>query len=221
MPIKKHVIVSSLISWALWEISESYQELCGMLPLDDHDRDHLSSVNHDKKRREYLAGRMAVKDLLIQRHLAFNGIYKDEWGKPHLLDSPFHISISNTYPYAVAMLNQKSPAGIDMEKTDPKFLKIRHKFLNPEELDRAGDNLVALNIHWCAKEALYKVFGKKSLSFQKHILIDPFKLGASGMLNGQIAVGGIAEKHRLEYLQWNGYIICYNVPSFYSKAGIG
>ena len=211
MPIKKQVHVSHFISWAVWEITESYQELREMLALDDHDRDHLSRVTSDKKKKEYLAGRMAVKELLIQRDLKFNGIYKDEWGKPHLLDSPLYISLSNTYPYAVAMLNKQSPAGIDMEKTDPKFLKIRFKFLNPMELALARENPLSLNILWCAKEALYKVFGKKSLSFRNDILIKPFDSGTSGILNGQITVGSFTEKHRLEYLQWNGYVICYNV----------
>lgn len=211
MPIRKHVNVSHSISWAVWEITESYDELCDMLALDGHDRDHLSGVKSAKKKKEYLAGRMAVKNLLIHRDVEFNGIYKDEWGKPHLLDSPSNISISNTYPYAVAMLNQQSPAGIDMEKTDPKFLKIKHKYLNHLELDQAGNDLLALNILWCAKEALYKVVGKKRLSFRNDIQIEPFDLGVSGMLNGQIAIGDFKEKHRLEYVQWHDYIICHNL----------
>ncbi len=210
MPVRKRARVSESVSWAIWEITESYGELFEGLPLDKLDEDQLSLVNNKKKRKEYLAGRMAVKDLLMQRGLHFQGISKDEWGKPYLLDSQHHISISNTFPYAVAMFNQNRPAGIDMEKTDPKFLKIAHKFLNQEELNLAGENILALNILWCAKEALYKVFGKKRLSFRRDILIDPFELHDSGLLTGQIEVGGFRENHHLEYLRWGNYIICYN-----------
>jgi len=211
MPIKKHVTVSANSSWAIWEITESYDELSKMLALDHQDLHQLSRVNRDMKRKEYLAGRLAVKELLIRAGLPFHGIYKDEWGKPHLLDSSFHVSISNTFPFAVAMLDQNAPAGIDMEKANSKFLKIRHKFLNANELDYSGENILSLNILWCAKEALYKVFGKKSLSFRNDIAIDPFQTAASGRLNGQISFENFKQDHQLEYQQWGDYVICFSL----------
>jgi len=211
MPIKKYVEVSTDISWAIWEITEEEEELRDRLELNNHDRTHLSSIRHPKKTKEYLAGRMVLRHLFRSLKLGFPGIYKDQWGKPHLLNHTFQISISNTYPYAIAMINQSNPAGIDMEKTDPKFLRIKHKYLNRQELEMAGDDLRLLNIMWCAKEALYKVFGKKRLSFRENITIKPFWAQSKGQLSGAISIGGNMEEIKLEYLNWGNYVICYRI----------
>ena len=78
-------------------------------------------------------------------------------GAPFLACVPLYISISHTKDY-VAVILDKRPTGIDIEYRSDRILKIRSRFMNPEE--EAGIDLEHevehLLIHWCAKETLFK-----------------------------------------------------------------
>ena len=61
------------------------------------------------------------------------------------------------------------------------ILKIAHKFVNDEELERLqkidiNDYIKKLTVKWGAKEAIFKIKNEKGISFKDHIQVAPFEL---------------------------------------------
>jgi 4'-phosphopantetheinyl transferase len=76
--------------------------------------------------------------------------------------------------YVAAVINPSSAVGIDMEKMSDKLQRTARKFLSAPEFTHANNELPALCAYWCAKEAVYKQYGKKKISFKDDISILEF-----------------------------------------------
>ena len=73
-------------------------------------------------------------------------------------------------------------AGIDIEYRSDRVLKIRSRFMNPEEeasLDREHE-AEHLLLHWCAKETLFKMIGREEVDFLKHLHVRAFPYAEEG-----------------------------------------
>lgn len=162
---------------------------------------------HPKKKLEFFASRRLMQHMCEELGVAFNGIKKDEFGKPHLIESSHHVSISHSYPYVVCAVNPKTSCGIDIESVRPQLLKIRHKFLNQDELDYCGEDLQRLCLHWSAKEALYKLFGRKRLLFAEQMAVNSI---SDQKMEGQIMVEGNVDNYPLKYEYFLEYLIVYS-----------
>ncbi len=157
----------------VWELTESAETLHKMLPAAA-DLAEFSGISHPQKKREWLAGRVLLARVVDEAGEVFQGTWKDEHGKPFLIDSNHFISLTHTLDYVAAVIHPTLPVGIDMEKTDAKLRRTARKFLNESELEEAGDSLSRLCTYWCAKEALYKLNGRNKVSFKEDIMIEPF-----------------------------------------------
>ena len=91
-------------------------------------------------------------------NLNYQGIKKDNNGKPHLINSRYHISISHKFPYVSVIFDTKK-CGVDIERIDEKVRKIKSKFLSEDEELIVGENLKKLVEYWSMKETAYKVEG--------------------------------------------------------------
>ena len=137
---------------------------------------------------EWQAGRALVKILMERQGLAFNGVTKDEFGKPFPIGCRYQLALSHSYPYVAALLDKDRPVGIDIEQPKSKLLRIAPRILDKNEMENAGDNLIKHCIYWCAKETLIKVHGKKDLTLTEHLKISPFQLSQEGNIIGRIIV---------------------------------
>ncbi|MDW3209742.1 MAG: 4'-phosphopantetheinyl transferase superfamily protein [Reichenbachiella sp.] len=185
-------------------LAEITSEKDEILSHDHADLDHL----HPKKRLEFLASRQLIKQMCTKLNIPYQGIEKDEFGKPHLIDSSYQISISHSYPMVACAIHPSQPCGIDIESSRPQLLKIRHKFLNPEELIYCGDDLKKLCLHWSTKEALYKIHGRKTLIFAEQLAI--LKI-TSEEIQAQIIIDETADNFILNYEYFLEYFLVYNV----------
>lgn len=147
----------------VWKMEESSDEFLGML---EHKADYssfLERVSVEKRRQERLASRVLLKELLGEEVR----VDYHSTGAPFLACVPLYISISHTKDY-VAVILDKRPTGIDIEYRSDRILKIRSRFMNPEE--EAGIDLEHevehLLIHWCAKETLFKIIGQREWTFK-------------------------------------------------------
>ena len=147
----------------VWKMEESSDELLGML---EHKADYssfLERVSAEKRRQERFASRVLLKELLGEEAR----VDYHSTGAPFLACVPLYISISHTKDY-VAVILDKRPTGIDIEYRSDRILKIRSRFMNPEE--EAGIDLEHevehLLIHWCAKETLFKIIGQEGVDFK-------------------------------------------------------
>jgi phosphopantetheinyl transferase len=88
--------------------------------------------------------------------------------------------------------------GIDIEQVHPRLHKVAHKFMNPREGGAEVEKLSTdhLCLHWCAKEALYKLYGRRNLDFREHIQVLQPPVGHQGDFRGRIRTG-LNENHYL------------------------
>ena len=145
----------------------------------------LASIAHPGQRIEWLACRVALKTLIDDAGFPYMGLHKDEWGKPHLYSSvrgtflPGHISLSHTPGWAVAVWHFARPVGIDVEPVRDQFVRVVPRVLSASEMADANGRADRLAVYWCAKEAMYKLYGKRQLTFREHLLVEPFTNGAT------------------------------------------
>ncbi len=147
--IKKISNVDSII-W-IWKINESSDALSILT-------DQKTDVKNENKKKEFYASRVLIEKMCEELNILFEGIRKDNNGKPHLIKSKYHISISHKFPYVSVIFNTKK-CGIDIERIDEKVKKIRSKFLSEKEDLVVGENLKKLVEYWSMKETAYKVDG--------------------------------------------------------------
>ncbi|REA61253.1 4-phosphopantetheinyl transferase [Dyadobacter luteus] len=162
---------TTLLLWNLTEDESVLREMLGQV----NNMDELASISHPQKIREWLASRLLIKKLVEEFGILYEGLHKDEHGKAFLVNNGSHISLTHTADYVAAVLNLESSVGIDMEKRSEKLIRTARKFLSEAEFEHSGNDITRLCIYWCAKEALYKLYGKKKISFKHDILIHPFE----------------------------------------------
>lgn len=192
---------------ALWKIAEEESVLQALLTTAE---EVPTTLNHPTKRLEFLASRVVTQALVKQFNQVYQGIYKDEHGKPFLINSDFHISQSHSYPYVAVILDVEKNVGVDIEQKKNKLRKIAHRVFSEKEVQHAGDDLTKLCILWCAKETLIKLYGQKDLHLKEEISIDAFELAGSGKMKGRICRKHHENSHSLQYLVEEEYVLVFN-----------
>ncbi len=170
MPIIEQIQVEPHMAFALWHITESEEELLEYLSLNSAELQELTSINHPQKKREWLGARNALKSL-VKPYGQFY-IHKDPNGKPFLDDPNIGISMSHAGDYGAAAINLNGMIGIDVEIERAQVLAIAKKFIHPEEKRTIPMTVEDLTRIWSAKEALYKMFGRKQLTFGTDMVVE-------------------------------------------------
>jgi len=193
--------ISPHSSYAIWNIQETNEKL-----IELHNAPHPKQL-HPTKLAEWLATQILLKNVCQVFDINYKGIRKNEAGKPFLIDSSAHISISHSFPMASVMINRYKACGVDLERQRSALLKIQHKFLHKEELiyQNDMDKLCAI---WCAKEVLFKIHGRKELSLKDDLKIDFI---TENWLTGYILKGGFEESFNLHYEPLKDYFLAYNI----------
>lgn len=202
--------VNPQCSWAVWQINESEASLQALLSSNEIDEQYLTKISHTEKRKEFFAARLALQALLELLQHPYKGLPKDEYDKPYLEHLPYHISISHTNDSAVAILHQTQATGIDIEPCRQKLWRIAHKFLDEQERAIIEDSLDKLTLAWVAKEAIYKLYGKKKLSFKDNMQILPFEPAPKGSFITQLIQAQDAPiDFEIFYQKYNNNYIAY------------
>lgn len=191
---------------ALWHITEDEQLLSAQNDSASCPKDIVSP----NKRLEWIAGRLLLRHLAESSGFPYLGIRKDEYGKPFLKSSEQHISLSHSYPYVAAQIHPYHSVGIDIEQPKEKLLRIAPRILDPGELENAGNSIVKHCVYWCAKEALYKVYGKRGLLFTNHLKLKPFELKEQGDLEGWVESNGAKQFIELHYIVTKDYVLVHS-----------
>jgi 4'-phosphopantetheinyl transferase len=199
MPLVHSEKIEETSTLLVWKLTETEEELL-LLMTEGHNLDDLNHISHPQKRREWLASRNLIKIITEQSVGDYEGTYKDDHGKVYLSNNQAHISITHTYDYVAAILDPTNQVGIDMEKLDAKLQRTAGKFLNEPEHDHANGDLRLLAIYWCAKEAIYKLYGRTKVSFKEDIRISPFYADDS-ILRGSVN-GGHEIVHAQFHVRW-------------------
>lgn len=161
----------------VWRMEESVEELLTLLDRPEEQADFLRRVTAEGRRREHLASRVLLKQLMGEEPRV---AYRSS-GAPFLVDQPLYVSITHTQGYAAAILSP-SPTGIDIEYRSDRVLRIRSRFMTQEEergIDPAHE-VEHLLIHWCAKETLFKLIDQEEVDFLTHLHVHPFPYADHG-----------------------------------------
>ncbi len=122
------------------------------------------------RRREWLAGRLAVKEAVRrllaepERPLTAMEVGVDGRGKPFLAPAPcngssVHIAISHSGESALALVST-APCALDFQEIRSSLARVESRFASVDELGLVQpcheDTLKALGLLWAGKEALRK-----------------------------------------------------------------
>jgi 4'-phosphopantetheinyl transferase EntD len=101
--------------------------------------------------------------------------------------------------------------GIDLEQMTHRISRIAHYFIHPEEkiTEDETKKRYHLYIHWCAKEALFKICDKNALNFRKHMFIEPFDPAVEGDIRGRVDNGKIQLTFDLHYRRMKDYVMVW------------
>ena len=195
--------------FALWKIEENAEELYKQLQLDAAEKAFAQQLSSSKRYLHWLGTRVLLRKLLNTEE--YIDCQVDAHGKPYLTSLPYHISLSHSYDYAAVMISKNKAVGIDIEKIEQKVERIARKFIRPEEMAfiSPDDKINQLYACWCAKEAVYKCYGRKEISFLNHIILTDFVCCDAGTIAAEIKTDTINLNFKVEYLQFNGYMIGY------------
>jgi len=181
-------------TYAVWHITESADELRPAICLREDEEKLYGEFVAESRKKQWLAYRILVRDLL--KPLDYPVEY-DPVGRPYLAGSDFHISVTHSGDLAAVIISRRK-VGIDLEQVRSRIEKVRHRFINDTELGMIKEDtaLEQMTLVWCAKEALYKYFGKRALDFRDHMCVEvPGRAG--GPFNAEIRFEGLTARYRL------------------------
>ena len=196
---------------ALWKIEESEEELIAMLQLDESELAKLSSMAKGKRTLHWLATRVLLRYLLQTPE--FISCPSDSNGKPYLPDFPYEISLTHSFDYAGVMLSTTGACGIDLEIVKDKVVRIKDKFLKPQELAFLEEEYLVDQLYacWCAKEAVYKLQGNKGVSFYHDMSVLPFTFTPQGVMQVNLRKDSQIQTFQVYYERFNEYMLGYVV----------
>lgn len=212
MPIVLNKKIDDQTVLAVWKIDETEEQLLSSLQLKQHELDVITSLSAGKRALHWLSTRVLLRKMLNTAD--YIDCQMDEHGKPYLVNSDTHISLSHSYDYASVIISKDKKVGVDIELIKMKIKSIKHKFLSDVELaqKQIGDNTNGLYVCWCAKEAIYKWYGKKGLEFKQHIHIKSFKLKDEGSLQAIVELPEGTRELTVNYFKTtDGYMLGYIV----------
>lgn len=210
MPLFIHKNIRPQGELGIWEIEEPEAYFLQQLKLSEKESTYFAQLK-GKRGIEWLASRLLLHQM--SGRAVRGNLIKDEYGKPFLENSSFHISLSHSHEMA-AVIASPLIVGIDIQRLVAKIERIAHKYMRDAEMEslEAASRLAHLHVYWGAKEALYKAYGRKELDFKKHIFIEPFNYDlANGKCSGKIKKGNFEAKYDVYYERINDYILVYSI----------
>ena len=203
--IKQYINDDCLLG--IWEVKEDYDSLFSKLSLLPEDLKILNSFQNRYRSIEWLSVRVLLKDITGKN---LSVIYSGN-RKPFIKDSAYNLSISHSKDLTSVLLSEKKKVGIDVEYMSHRISNIESRFINENEVitKDISRQKYHLYIHWCAKEALYKICDRQDINFRKNLTIEPFEPKERGFINGWVNNNSLNEKFQLYYFTINNYVIVW------------
>lgn len=209
--ISKHYLNEYTIL-GVWKIEEDISTLLGMVDLDVVDKKKYKTFASTSRKLEFLSVRALLAELLgREARIVYN-----KNNKPFLGDGSRFISISHSNKLTAILLSSNEKVGIDLEYMSTNIGRIAFKFINrKEKITREPDKRVYhLYLHWCAKEAIYKICDKEGISIKRNITIEPFDVKESGEIRGSVKTKKINDTFDLFYTRYDNYTIVWTKKNY-------
>jgi 4'-phosphopantetheinyl transferase len=204
--ITKHYI-SEDTAIGVWNIEEDINTLLKKVPLEGDDIKRFSSFRSNSRKLEFLSVRALLMELIDSNaRIVYN-----KNNKPFLKDGSRFISISHSHSLTAILISKNERVGIDLEYMGSNITTLAFKFINKKEKITKDKSMkrIHLYIHWCAKEAIYKICDKEGIIIRRDITIEPFDVKDSGIINGRVKNSRLDETFSLYYAIYNNYAIVW------------
>jgi phosphopantetheinyl transferase len=191
----------------VWKIEEDLGTLLDAVILDTEEKKKYKGFRSTSRKLEFLSVRALLSELLgKEARIVYN-----KNNKPFLKDGSHFISISHSHRLTAILLSTNEKVGIDLEYMSSNIAAFCFKYMNrKEKVTRDPESRkYHLYIHWCAKEALYKICDKEGISIRNNITIEPFELQESGEIKGKVHTEKIKESFDLFYTRYDNYSIVW------------
>jgi 4'-phosphopantetheinyl transferase len=211
MPLIRNNKIAENIFLAVWEITESLDELHQNFLINEKEMQAYEAISNEGRKKQWLVTRKLLYALTNNPNL-----WISHYGnrKPYLNDENLSISISHTSNYVAILLGENIKLGIDIEKLTSRIYKIRNKFCSETENEYLTDDenlLPRLYLIWSAKEALFKMYGEGNLDFRKNLHIQEFEFSPPGKLKTKIKCHEIDTEVELYYDQIGDHVLVYGM----------
>ena len=209
MPLFREIQLDAETKLGIWEIKEEASDLKWELRWGQEDiKQFAAFANAHQRGMHWLASRVLLRRMLNTDK--FIDLGRDEDGKPVLNNFPQKLSISHSGDRVAVMLSNRE-CGADIELMKPNVEIVAKKFISEEEWNCLGVDMrqEQIYIFWCAKEALYKMYGKRKIDFRKNLYLFPFEWQPQGIIHARIEKGSFQRELPVHFEQEDNYMLTY------------
>jgi 4'-phosphopantetheinyl transferase len=201
------------VSVGVWRADEEESFFEQGLELYSEEVNELTNTS-SRKQIEWLSSRYLLQNIMQKNYRM--ATVKDGYGKPYLIGSEKHISLSHSSNFTAAIVAD-SHTGIDIQYITEKLIRVKHKFLSPEEMEyyELTMDLLILHVYWGAKEALFKAYGKGGVDFKKQLYVEPFEIAKSGKTKGYVYKDDTIYAYELKFIIDEKFILVYIVKPIF------
>jgi 4'-phosphopantetheinyl transferase len=191
----------------IWKITEDFNTLRSSVKLTREELETLERFTHLPRKIEWLSV-MVLLNAMTDLELS---IYYNRNRKPFIKEESYLISISHSRDLTSILLSKEKRVGIDLEYMSHRIGNISDRFINKQEVitEDIEQRKYHLYIHWCAKEALYKICDKQDINFKETLTIEPFEPVEKGELNGWVRNRSRNELFKMNYFSLGNYVVVW------------
>lgn len=206
MPLVKHIQLNETCQLVLWKMTEELEDLLEQVCLSKAEELRLKGFGSRSRKKEFVTTRVLLQKLLG------DGVFieNNEHGKPLLVNSDYEISISHSKDYVGIMLGIDHDMALDIEYLSDRVYRICKRFLSDDELSfiLETDKQVHIYQHWCAKECLIKLYGKKDVLLIDELKIYPFK-PSQRTFSGEVLRTDFSKKFDFCHQTFDSYLMVW------------
>ncbi len=159
---RENIEINSSVIHLMW--FEDFETLKYLDHLSETEKERYFEIKHEKRKQEFVATRILRHEIFGHQHIHYRN-----HGAPFIENEGF-ISISHTKNCVGIALNSVHEVGFDLEYERKNIDKIQHKFISKEEeIDFNCNSTLEVTKIWSAKEALYKLAGRKEIDFKTQL----------------------------------------------------
>lgn len=211
MALIKHVKIGSEAELGVWHFDEEESWYLHRLQLQQDELDELTPLL-PKKREEWLASRWLLHEMSGRE--VRGKVLKDAFGKPHLENSEWTISLSHSAERA-AVLASANACGVDIQRIEKRILRMAPRFMSEKELigvDLLSD-IEKIHVYWGGKEAMFKLFSEGNVDFRRNLYIDNFVFQNKGQTTAVIDIRGQRIECSINYEKLDNYILVWAIAT--------
>jgi len=204
--ITKHYLNKDTVI-GVWKIEEDMPALLEMVEMSPEDQKRYELFRSTSRKMEFLSVRALLAEMIGKdARIVYN-----KNNKPFIKDGSHFISITHSNKLTAILISRNERVGIDLEYMRVNINAFASKFLNKREkiTRRWADRTYHLYIHWCAKEAMYKICDKEGINIVNDITIEPFEVRESGEIRGRVKNERIDDLFTLYYSKYDNYTIVW------------